>query len=304
MNKKISIILAAFFILFSITATNATAADTYKSMKGIAKNFARQLANSKPLQQVTFEKNIENTEENKRKELKKFFKNFFKYNEMYTTLKDKGRGKMLEYKNLNINKATVYMNSHTDYLSNTTFSCRMEPKTFMTESESKALKKIAKKAGRRMKGETKYDTIKNVYAFVIRRLEYGKDKRNTYQSYKKRSGNCITYSMLMYLTCRNTGIPCKIMSSKDHVWNIVKFENKWYLCDATWDDTNNAPSWNYFMRGTDDFKSYAKAKSFFKRTAYQKKFPIAKERYIDEQYPENNGDRESSWFDELLSFIF
>jgi len=41
-----------------------------------------------------------------------------------------------------------------------------------------------------------------------------------------------------------------IGDTPDHAWNLVKLNNKWYHCDATWDDTGgkeNNPYYKYFL---------------------------------------------------------
>lgn len=46
-------------------------------------------------------------------------------------------------------------------------------------------------------------------------------------------GYAETYYMLLYLL----DIPCKIIVSTDHAWNLVKLsDGKWYHVDCTWDD--------------------------------------------------------------------
>lgn len=51
-------------------------------------------------------------------------------------------------------------------------------------------------------------------------------------------GVCESYAKAFKIFCDRLNIPCMIVSSDTHSWNYVLMPNgKWYMVDATWDDT-------------------------------------------------------------------
>jgi hypothetical protein len=51
-----------------------------------------------------------------------------------------------------------------------------------------------------------------------------------------RSPVCEGYAKSFQYLCREVGIPCVTVSSKDHMWNAVRLNGQWYYVDCTWDD--------------------------------------------------------------------
>lgn len=62
---------------------------------------------------------------------------------------------------------------------------------------------------------------------------------------------CEGYAKAFKLICDKMNIPCVLVSSKTHMWNAVKMDDdEWYYVDLTWDDSNNEPSYDYFLSGS------------------------------------------------------
>lgn len=77
-----------------------------------------------------------------------------------------------------------------------------------------------------------------------------------------KEGCCESYAKMIKVLCDYYEIPCVLVCSIDHMWNEVQIDGKWYLLDATWDDTEPA-SYNYFLKGaksvTDKHHAFYKA---------------------------------------------
>ena len=65
------------------------------------------------------------------------------------------------------------------------------------------------------------------------------------------TGVCESYAKTFKVFCEYAGLPCLIVSSKLHAWNLVKMEDdQWYMIDCTFDDpVSSRPilSYQYFI---------------------------------------------------------
>ena len=79
-----------------------------------------------------------------------------------------------------------------------------------------------------------------------------------------KEGCCESYAKMIKVLCDYYKIPCLTVQSNDHKWNEVQINGKWYLIDATWDDTNPM-TYNYFLKGAASVTDihHKKIKSFF-----------------------------------------
>ncbi|MCD7905864.1 MAG: chitobiase/beta-hexosaminidase C-terminal domain-containing protein [Clostridiales bacterium] len=68
---------------------------------------------------------------------------------------------------------------------------------------------------------------------------------------------CEGYAKAYKLICDELDIPCLLLTSDDHMWNIVKMEDgEWYGVDVTWDDSDDsAINYDYFLKGEGVFNS-------------------------------------------------
>ena len=100
------------------------------------------------------------------------------------------------------------------------------------------------------------ERIQRIYNWVLKVLEYDYTlkNRNAYLGMTTGKTVCIGYSQLFYLACLKNGIKCHIRYSKNHCWNIVKLNNRWYNIDCTWgDNAKNKKAW--FLQGSKDWET-------------------------------------------------
>ena len=112
---------------------------------------------------------------------------------------------------------------------------------------------------------SRYDIVKIIHDELIAKVEYdvslsaiggtiaGAVNPNV------RTILCNGYARVIYYYLSRFDIPCLIVmgnesadasNSVGHAWNYVQMDDsKWYLLDATWDDTGEKPSYDYFLIG-------------------------------------------------------
>lgn len=136
-----------------------------------------------------------------------------------------------------------------------------------------------------------YDKVKTIHDFVCSLITYKADAENcssVYSAYYTGFGLCNSYALCMYKLLTEAGVPCKWIGGSagtgrdaaGHAWNIVELGNQWYNLDATWDDGDEI-SYNYFLKGSDDFDAADPSQVHTMDTEYftsnfLKDFPIAK----------------------------
>ena len=47
---------------------------------------------------------------------------------------------------------------------------------------------------------------------------------------------CQSYAFALKYLCDEANIPCTVVTSSTHMWNLVKLNGKWYVVDTTWND--------------------------------------------------------------------
>ena len=47
---------------------------------------------------------------------------------------------------------------------------------------------------------------------------------------------CQSYAFALKYLCDEANIPCTVVTSSTHMWNLVKLNGKWYIVDTTWND--------------------------------------------------------------------
>lgn len=47
---------------------------------------------------------------------------------------------------------------------------------------------------------------------------------------------CQSYAFALKYLCDEANIPCTVVKSSTHMWNLVKLNGKWYIVDTTWND--------------------------------------------------------------------
>ena len=104
-----------------------------------------------------------------------------------------------------------------------------------------------------------YQRAKAVYDWITTHCTYGSSTEDSYQIYNSAYGarfataTCngisqLTYDMMLY-----AGVPCRIVHSVDHAWNIVQIDGTWYIVDCTFGLHGN----NYFLLGSNNYSRWA-----------------------------------------------
>lgn len=266
-QKVIALILVLVFACAPANAAEFTSEKAVK--KEIQREFKNRDLKTKPIYlKIPLKKNPENP---KAKSL----------NLYYSAIDDKGTGFPYDFMRVGVYKSVltyhgVLCRGWDEYgITLYYFSYKLKP--FLSLKHEKKIRKKAKTLGKKLKRKSRYKTVKNIHKYVMKRIKrYKSGQKNTYTAYYKRKANCVSYSCLFYLICREAKVPCKIIGGDNHCWNIVKLGKKWYHCDTTWDDCGWYPK--YFLRGSKDFKGH-KLNKRYKTKEFKKKYPIAKKKY-------------------------
>ena len=90
--------------------------------------------------------------------------------------------------------------------------------------------------------EDEFEKVYFIYNYISDRMEYcEEDEGDLYYAhniigfFSNGEGVCETYSKTFILLCNRCGIECIPAYSIDHVWNMAKIENKWFMFDVTKD---------------------------------------------------------------------
>ena len=54
--------------------------------------------------------------------------------------------------------------------------------------------------------------------------------------YEEKYPVCQGYAFALKYLCDEANIPCTVVTSSTHMWNLVKLNEKWYIVDTTWND--------------------------------------------------------------------
>ena len=88
--------------------------------------------------------------------------------------------------------------------------------------------------------------------------DYGYTNRTAYSGYRTGKMVCIGFAEMVKLLCDKNGIPCYIVNSSNHAWNVVIIKNKWYNIDTTWNNTSRnkgGTGEEYFLKGDSFFST-------------------------------------------------
>lgn len=85
-----------------------------------------------------------------------------------------------------------------------------------------------------------YEKIKIFHDYIINNTKYDQNETyDVYTAYNLLTGNiskCSGYSDILAIYLNTLGIKNYKIASLDHIWNLVKVDDKWLHIDATWDD--------------------------------------------------------------------
>lgn len=123
------------------------------------------------------------------------------------------------------------------------------------------------------------DDIKLLHNYLIKTITYDTkytpetvDKSPSKAYFALTSGKaiCSGYSDSFAIMMDKLNIPNFKVSTTDHIWNVIYFENKWQHIDVTWDDdeVNNNNYYNFFMIDTNNLLKKDTLKHSFDRDIY------------------------------------
>lgn len=120
--------------------------------------------------------------------------------------------------------------------------------------------------------------IKLFHDYVINNTVYDEDNSNKiYNAYYLITTNkaiCGGYSDIMSIYLNKLGIQNYKITSLNHVWNLVKVNDRWYHIDVTWDDpvASDGKQYlihNFFMISTKELLELDKVEHNFDANVYQ-----------------------------------
>ena len=145
-----------------------------------------------------------------------------------------------------------------------------------------------------LKGETEYDTVKNVHDYLIKNFEYdhSTDMANHTDIDGFRDGRmvCSGYGLATYYLLNKVGIRTEIITggsgdppsdTATHLWNMVCVDGKWYNLDVTWDDEGGeGVGYEYFLKSDADFPKHRRLgmydNTYYNTLVSGKSYPMPK----------------------------
>ena len=129
----------------------------------------------------------------------------------------------------------------------------------MSEIKYKLVNFEAKYIASKLNGLTNYEKIKAIHDYLCEISTYDAVATNdAFDILYLHHGSCMGYSMSFSLIMQECGIPCKVATSTNHAWNAVQVDGKWYNIDVTWDDATDKISYDFFLKGNEEFISHSK----------------------------------------------
>ena len=103
-----------------------------------------------------------------------------------------------------------------------------------------------------------FDTIKYIYDYITLNMNYcEEDEGDLYYAHNilgffdKKEGVCETYCKTFILLCNRCNIECIPAYSVEHVWNLAKVYDMWYIFDLT-NDNFGFTKFHYDLEARDD----------------------------------------------------
>lgn len=132
---------------------------------------------------------------------------------------------------------------------------------------------------------TQYDRILMIHDYLVNNVSFEESllENNIYNMYGalvSKKAVCEGYAKAFKYLMDQIGVPCVMVigtatnsrgETQNHAWNYIKFENKWYAVDTTWDDpivighgfVGNDIKYKYFLKGSTTFdKDHFKSGQF------------------------------------------
>jgi hypothetical protein len=103
-----------------------------------------------------------------------------------------------------------------------------------------------------IEGNDRYTKILNIHNYVLGQCYFSDGTYDPFSAYGAIENGgvvCEGYAELFKLICDNQNIPCALVTSHEHIWDLVQMEDgNWYAVDCTWDDTTESS--NYLLVGS------------------------------------------------------
>lgn len=140
----------------------------------------------------------------------------------------------------------------------------------------------ALKAELNLDGKSDYEKVKAIYDYMTANISYDYEHYGD-DSYKlqytafaalvNKTSVCQGYATLFYRMMCEYGIDARVVAGtsinvngeqEGHSWNIVKFGDKYYNLDATWESTwdEDKSKHDFFLRGTEAFENHTRSAEF------------------------------------------
>lgn len=128
------------------------------------------------------------------------------------------------------------------------------------------------------------EKIKSIHDYIINTTKYDTDRSDNkitkyhsdiaYGALIEHYAICGGYADSMKLFLDKLNIPNYKISSENHIWNLVKLDNKWYHLDLTWDDPvtstgEDVLEYDYFLITTEQLKKLETDQHIFDENVYQ-----------------------------------
>lgn len=130
--------------------------------------------------------------------------------------------------------------------------------------------------------------IKTIHDYIINTTKYDRNRSDNkvkqyhsdmaYGALIEHYAICGGYSDSMKLILDKLGIPNYKISSENHIWNLVKVNDKWYHLDLTWDDPikcdqntgvcEDIIEYVYFLISTEELQTIEVDQHIFDKTIY------------------------------------
>ncbi len=115
-------------------------------------------------------------------------------------------------------------------------------------------------------GKSDYEKIMAIYKFIAKQAVYAEDISDNavfsaYGVLVNKVAVCQGFAQLLYRMLTEAGISCRTVNGTsqgvDHVWNIAEINGYYYCLDVTWDSNFKGRQLLFFLRGSEDFDTYA-----------------------------------------------
>lgn len=129
-----------------------------------------------------------------------------------------------------------------------------------------------------------YTKIKTVYDYICAHVKYVMDdtlmQYSAYNAMMTGGAVCQGYATLLYNMMLRLGIGCRVITSIDHAWNIVRIDDLYYNVDSTWDAGYGPSDYDWFLLCQKNFVRHPR-ENYCKTAAFNAAYPMSQSDYLD-----------------------